>query len=51
MCQKQEPSALEIDAKNKEKSKVCPGKCTDTRQGKKNKKNIGNYMEHKLGKH
>ena len=36
--------------KNKEKSKVCPGKCTDTRQGK-NKKNIGNYMEHKLGKH
>ena len=25
--------------KNKEKSKVCPGKYSDTRQGKKNKKN------------
>ena len=50
MCQKQ-PSALETDAKNKEKSKVCPGKYTDTRQGKKNKKNIGNYMKRKLGKH
>ena len=32
MCQKQEPSVLEINGKQRKKSKVCSGKYNDTRR-------------------